>query len=66
MFSLATVKIITKVKCLLEAIIDSQVEEMYSRLSSVANLLRYFILQVAGNNIPVVCEGEAWLQDISC
>ena len=50
----------------IEAIIDNQVEEMYSRLSSVANLLRYFILQVAGNNIPVVCEGEARLQDISC
>ena len=66
MFSLATVKIITKVKCLLEAIIDNQVEKMHSRLSSVANLLRYFILQVAGNNIPVVCEGEARLQDISC
>ena len=64
MFSLATVKIITKVKCLLEAIIDNQ--EMHSGLSSVANLLRYFILQVAGNNIPVVCEGKARLQDISC
>ena len=39
MFSLATVKIITKVKCLLEAIIDNQVEEMHSRQSRRSTLL---------------------------